>query len=826
MARATPPLPDLPVVESIPAILEALATIGRAIVVAPPGAGKTTVVPLALLDAPWAASGRIVVLEPRRLATRAAARRMADLMGEQVGDTVGYQTRDERRIGPGTRIEVVTEGILTRRIQNDPELPGVAAVLFDEVHERNLPTDLGLALALDVRANLRPDLRLLAMSATPDTAALRRVLGADVPIVESTGRTFPIDVRWVPTARTARLDEATADVVRQAVREETGSVLVFLPGIGEIRRVEQMLRGTLPPDVDVHPLAGALTLAEQDEALAPSPRGRRRVVLSTDIAETSLTVEGVRVVVDSGAARAPRFDTRTGMTRLTTVTTSRSSADQRAGRAGRTEPGVCYRMWSKVEHGTRSAHRAPEIEEVDLAGLALELAAWGTPARDLSFMTPPPAKAMRAADELLHSLGALDADSRITRIGRDMLGLPVHPRLARMIVAEPGPLACTIAAIVDERDVLRGPLDSVPADLALRVRLVAGQDRHDQADRRAVQRLRDRAADLARRLGVPFDTDRIDADHAGALLLHAFPDRLAARRRPGQFQLRGGSGAWLPDTDPLAHEAFVVVADLDGKRDRSRIRLAAALDADAIAHALADEVESVVRLEWDTARDDLVARTERRLGAMRLGEAVRPPQPGPDTTAALLERARTTGLAVLGWSSASISLRERVAYLHRAVGAPWPDWDIPVLAATLDEWLAPYLPGATRRADLERVDLTMVLRSQLPWPEGAELDVLAPPSLDLPTGRSVRIDYAEDQPSARVRVQDLFGTTVHPTAGGRPIVLHLLSPADRPIQVTADLPGFWAGTWAEVRKELAGRYPKHQWPADPATAPPKRLKDR
>ena len=613
MARPTPPLPDLPVVEVLPALLDALASTGRAVVVAPPGAGKTTVVPLALLDAPWAANGRIVVLEPRRLATRAAARRMADLLGEQVGDTVGYQTRDERRIGPATRIEVVTEGILTRRIQNDPELPGVAAVLFDEVHERNLPTDLGLALALDVAGTLRPDLRIVAMSATPDTAALRRVLG-DVPIVESVGRTFPVDLRWVPMTRNARLDETTANVVRQAVREEAGSVLVFLPGIGEIRRVEQMLAGTLPPEVDVYPLAGALTLAEQDAALAPSPPGRRRVVLSTDIAETSLTVDGVRVVVDSGAARAPRFDTRTGMTRLTTITTSRSSADQRAGRAGRTEPGVCYRMWSKVEHGTRTAHRAPEIEEVDLAGLALELAAWGTASDDLAFMSPPPRKALRAADELLHALGALDAEGRITAVGRKMLALPVHPRLARMVVAEPGALACTIAVVVDERDVLRGPLDTLPADLALRVRLVAGDDRHDQADRRAVQRLRDRAADLAKRLGIRFDTSSIRADHAGALLLHAFPDRLAARRRPGQFQLRSGSGAWLPDTDPLAHEQFVVVADLDGKRDRSRIRLAAALDADDIARELADEVDERVRLEWDANRDDLVARSERRLG--------------------------------------------------------------------------------------------------------------------------------------------------------------------------------------------------------------------
>jgi ATP-dependent helicase HrpB len=824
MAGGRPPLPDLPVTETFPALVDALADGGRAIVVAPPGAGKTTLVPLALLDQPWVGDGRIVMLEPRRLATRAAARRMADLLGEPVGHTVGYQTRDERRIGPSTRIEVVTEGILTRRLQTDPDLPGVAAVIFDEVHERNLPTDLGLALVLDSAATLRPDLRIVAMSATPDTAALVRVLGA-APVVESEGRTFPIDLRWVPTDRRTRIADAAAAVVRQALRDETGSVLVFLPGIGEIRRVEEQLRGTIPPDVDVHPLAGALTLEEQDVALAPSPPGRRRVVLATDIAETSLTVDGVRVVVDSGAARAPRFDVRTGMTRLTTITTSRSSADQRAGRAGRTEPGVCYRMWSKVEHGTRAAHRSPEIDEVDLAGLALELAAWGTSADQLRFPTPPPAKALRAGRDLLAALHAVDADGRITSIGREMLGLPVHPRLARMLVAERDGLACVIAAALDERDVLRGQSDTLPADLALRVRLVAGEH-HDAADRRAVARLRDRAADLARRLGVRFDPGSIDADRTGAALLHAFPDRLAMRRRPGQFQLRSGTGAWLPDTDHLAHESFVVAADLDGKRDRSRIRLAAALDADDIATALADDIDETVTVAWDPERDDVVERSERRLGGMRLGSTTRPARPGDATTATLLDRVRATGLAVLGWSGTSIALRERVAFLHRTVGEPWPDWSVTALVASLEEWLAPYLPGASSRRDLERVDLTMVLRSQLPWPAGAELDELAPAALALPGGRSAPIDYRGEQPSASVRVQDLFGTTVHPTAGGRPIVLHLLSPADRPIQVTADLPGFWSGSWAEVRKDLAGRYPKHQWPADPATAEPKRLKDR
>lgn len=819
------PLPDLPVVETIDALRTALAAGRPAVLVAPPGAGKTTLVPLALLDEPWLADRRIVVLEPRRLATRAAARRMADLLGERVGETVGYQTRDERHLSASTRVEVVTEGILTRRLQNDPELPGVGLVVFDEVHERNLPTDIGLAFALDASATLRPDLRIMAMSATPDTAALESVL-TDAAVIESEGRTHPVDMRWVPRERRDRIENAVTATVQRALREETGDVLVFLPGIGEIMRTKTALEGSVGSDVDVYPLAGALSLAEQDQALAPSPPQRRRVVLSTDIAETSLTVDGVRVVVDSGLARAPRFDVRTGMTRLTTITTSRSSAEQRAGRAGRVEPGVCYRLWSKIEHGSRPAHRSPEIDEVDLAGLALELAAWGTPADQLDFMTAPPPKALRSANALLLELDAVDDDQHLTEIGRSMLGLPVHPRLARMLVAEPSPLGCALAVLIDERDILRGRPDDLPADLSLRLRLIAGRDVHDQADRRSVRRLRDRAADLARRIGIRFDVDLIDADRAGAVLLAAFPDRLAARRRPGQFQLRTGSGAWIPDTDPLAHEPFVVAADLDGKRDRSRIRLAAGLDADDVALMFGDDVDESVRLEWNDGRDDLVERVERRLGAMQLGATTRRPTAGEATSAALMARVRATGLAILGWSRASIALRQRVDYLHRTVGDPWPDWSIDRLAATLDDWLAPYLPGAVGRRDLEQVDIAMVLRSQLPWPQGAELDEIAPGALELPTGRSVPIDYGDDAPVARVRVQDLYGTTTHPAVAGRPIVLHLLSPADRPIQITSDLPGFWAGSWTEVRKELAGRYPKHQWPDDPASARPKRLKDR
>ena len=818
-------LPDLPVGEILDPLRAALTAGRRAVVVAPPGAGKTTVVPLALLDEPWLEDRRIVVLEPRRLATRAAARRMAQLLGEEVGHTVGYQTRDERRSGPATRVEVVTEGVLTRRLQNDPELPGVGAVIFDEVHERNLTTDLGLALTLDVAATLRPDLRILAMSATADTRTLGAVLG-DAPVLESAGRMFDVEVRWLPRRRGDRLEPAVVAAVRQALRDEHGDLLVFLPGIGEIMRTASQLRDVVDATVDVRPLAGALSLVEQDAALAPSPPGRRRVVLATDIAETSLTVEGVRVVVDSGLARAPRFDVRTGMTRLTTVTTSRSSAEQRTGRAGRLEPGVCFRLWSKVEHGSRQAHPTAEIGEVDLAGLALELAAWGGDESTLAFPEAPPARTLAAARELLRDLDALDADGRITDVGRAMLGLPVHPRLARMIVATPSTLACIVAALVDERDVLRGRPDELPADLELRVRLVCGTDVHDRADRRSVERLRGRAADVARRAGVRFDVDAVDPARAGATLLAGFPDRLAGRRRPGQFQLRTGSGAWLPDTDPLAHAEFLVAVDLDGRRDRSRIRLAAPLDADDVADRFADELDETRTLEWDTGRDDLVERVERRLGSLRLGAVTRPARADDATTTALLRRVAATGLAQLAWTADAVSLRERVAFLHRTIGEPWPDWSVDRLVANLDDWLAPYLAGVTDRAGLERIDVAMVLQSELGWDLAAELSTAAPGHLELPTGRRATIDYSGDAPAASVRVQDLFGTTEHPTAGGRPIVLHLLSPADRPIQVTSDLPGFWAGSWADVRKEMAGRYPKHRWPDDPAAEAPGRLKER
>ena len=831
-----PDLPDLPVRDALKDLLWALKSSQRAVLVAPPGAGKTTVVPLALLNEAWLGDQRIVMLEPRRLATRAAARRMASTTRTAVGELVGYQTRDERRIGPNTKIEVLTEGVLTRRLQNDPELPGVGIVIFDEVHERNLTTDLGLALALDVASSIRPDLRLLAMSATPDTEGLTKVLEA--PVIESAGRMFDVTMNWLPQAPPKqqgrgrsrrgpnRIEPAVVAGVLRALADEPGDVLVFLPGIGEIRRTEAQLADVVGPDTDIYPLAGALTLAEQDNALAPSPPGRRRVVLSTDIAETSLTVDGVRIVVDSGLAREPRFDARTGMTRLTTVSTSRASAEQRAGRAGRTEPGAAYRLWSKIEHGSRTKHRSPEIKQADLAGFALELAAWGG-ADNLRFIDQPPSGALAQAQSLLHDLYAVDIDDgSITPLGTSMLGLPVHPRLARMVAVERSTLACVVATLIDERDIFRGRPDDQPSDLSLRVAVLAGRHGHEGADRGAVHRLRDRAADLARRAGVSFDLQDVNPDDTGRVLLLAFPDRLAARRRIGQYQLHSGSNAWLPDDDPLAEEEFLVAADLDGRRDRARIRLAAAVDTTAVLAIFAPDIIEQRKISWDPDRNDLIESVERRLGAIRLGRQVKEPEPGEETTTALMARVRATKLDVLRWSDGARRVREQVGFLHRNVGAPWPDWSNRQLLDTLDTWLAPYLPGATRRSDLEQLDVAMVLRSQLPWPEGGQLEELVPQFLELPSGRSVPIDYSGEQPDASVRVQDLFGVTDHPTAGGLPIRLHLLSPADRPVQVTADLPGFWAGSWDAVRKDMAGRYPKHQWPLDPANADPKRMKDR
>lgn len=814
----------LPVEECVPALRHALADAGQAVLVAPPGAGKTTVLPLRLLDEPWLAGRRILMLEPRRLAARAAAGRMASLLGGPVGETVGFATRDERRVGRATRIEVVTEGILTRRLQADPSLPGVGLVVFDEAHERNLQADLALALLLDARPALRPDLRILAMSATLQAAAVAALLG-DAPVVESAGRSHEVVVHWLPRRPADRLEGAVTAAVQRAVRDEPGDVLVFLPGAADIRRVEAALSGGgLPAGVDVRPLFGALAAAAQDAALTPSPPGRRRVVLATDIAESSLTVEGVRIVVDAGLARSPRFDPRTGLTRLHTGPNSRASAEQRAGRAGRTGPGVVYRLWSTLDHGARRRQAEPEISCVDLAGFALELAVWGTDASDLAFLDPPPRRALDEARTLLAALGAVDGAGRPSPLGRAMAELPLHPRLARMVIGATaggaGWTACLLAALLEDRDVLRGRPDELPTDVVERVRLIADDGRrHPQADPGAVRAAARRATELARRAGIRRES--FDPGRCGEVLALAYPDRVAQARGGARFRLRAGAGAWVPAGDPLAGEPFLVVAAIDAGRGDGRVRLAAGLDA-ADIEAAAGNAEESVTVAWDPVRGDLRARVERRLDALVLGASDGPAPPGASTTRALLQRVRSTHLQALGWSAKARSLQPRACFARRVLGDTWPDLSDQALLASLEEWLTPLLAGATGAADLVAVDMHAVLRARLGHHLANAIDRVAPPALATDGGRRVPLDYSGDQPVAAVRVQDLFGTATHPTVAGGlvPVVLHLLSPAGRPVQVTADLPRFWAGSWALVRKDMAGRYPKHAWPADPLHARP------
>lgn len=828
LSDALPPT-QLPVEEAIEELRRALSSHGDAVLVAPPGAGKTTLVPLRLLNEPWVAGRRIVMLEPRRLAARAAAQRMASMLGERVGDTVGFQTRDERRIGEGTRIEVLTEGILTRRLQNDPTLDGTALVIFDEIHERNLPTDLGLAFLLDARRTLQTDVRVLAMSATAQAEKFAEVLGRDAspaPVVVSSGRTFPVDVRYVPRQRDDRLENAVADCVMRALRDDEGDILVFLPGIGEINRAQTTLGERLPGSVTVARLAGALPFAEQDAALNADAGGRRRVVLSTDIAETSLTVEGIHIVIDAGLARTPRLDPRTGLTELVTVTSSRASAEQRSGRAGRVREGVAYRLWSRIEDSTRLAHLPAEITQADLTSLALDVAAWGTPAGDLPFLDAPPQRTLRMAGDVLAMLHLVDAEGAVTALGREVSRLPLHPRLGTMVSRnadndQRGWLACVVAALLEERDILRGRPDSLPADLAMRVRAVLDIERHDQVDRGALHRVRDAARDIARRAGIShgvhLSAEVVDSS-TGTVLLAAYPDRLAMRRSsPGQFVMREGGAVACDSKDPIAREAFVVAADVDARRGSSRLRRAAAVDLDVIALVLGDDVEVESYLLWDKARDDLVQRVVRKVGSMRIDERDLEPVPGDDTTAALLERVRATQMKVLGDGGAP-DLRERVAFLRHHLGDAWPDTSTPRMLATVHEWLAPYLTGATSRAHLAGISVSMVLQTELGWDKSAELDELAPATLSPPRGRPVVINYADpDAPTVAVRVQHLYGVTRHPTVlrGTVPIRLQLLSPADRPIQITSDLPTFWKGSWADVRKDMAGRYPKHDWPVDP-----------
>ncbi|HEY4377837.1 MAG TPA: ATP-dependent helicase HrpB, partial [Acidimicrobiales bacterium] len=766
----------LPVEAIVPDLRRALAATGTAVLQAEPGAGKSTIVPIRLVDDEWLGGARIVMLEPRRLATRATATRMAHLLGEDVGQTVGYRTRDEARVGRATRVEVVTEGILTRRLQSDPTLPGIGLVIFDEVHERNLQSDLALALSLDVRRGLRPDLAVLAMSATIDTGRLAALLGGTdpagtplpAPIVSSAGRTFPVDVRWRPREPRARLADAVAPVIREALRDEAGDVLVFLPGAAEIRWVQTALGGpALPSDVDVRPLLGALSPAEQDLALAPSLPGRRRVVLATDIAETSLTVAGVRIVVDAGLVRRPRYEGRSGLNRLHTGSASRASADQRAGRAGRTEPGVAYRIWAERDHAGREAFAPPEILDADLAGFTLELAVWGAEPSALPFLDPPPSRRSDEATELLMRLGAVDHAGRPTAEGRAMSDLPLHPRLARMVLAGAsrglGGPACELAARIEE-----------------------GIGRSDAAVAATVKR---RSRQLAQRLGVTAGdesrgTAALDPADLADLLAMAYPDRIAQSRGGGRYRLRSGRGVVLDDGDQLTGASFLVVAELGpgraGQQD-DRIRFAAALESSDVEAVAADDITTVDTLNWNDARDDLEQRTERRLDALILSTSVSRSVAGEATTAALVDHVRAGHLDLLRWTAAARGLQVRVVFAAHAMGGDWPDVSDEGLSMSLDEWLAPLLGRATSRADLTRIDMTTVIRGRLGHQAARDLDRVAPTAFTLDGGRSVPIDYADGTPRIATRVQDLYGTTTHPTiADGRvPLTVHLRSPAGR-----------------------------------------------
>jgi ATP-dependent helicase HrpB len=795
-------------------------------------------VPLALLAEPWRLDGRIVVLEPRRLAARAAASRMAQLLDEPVGRTVGYRTRLDSRVGRETRIEVVTEGILTRLVQEDPTLDGIAAVVFDEFHERSLNADLGLALVLHSRRLVRPDLRMVVMSATLDGAAVARLLD-NAPVVTTSGRQYPVDTRHAPIVssgrRTATHDPAfatgVAGVIARALRDEPGDLLAFLPGAAEIHRVASALEATtLPPSTEVMPLHGTMSSADQDRVIRPSPAGRRKAVLATSIAETSLTIEGVRIVVDAGFARRPRFSARTGMSRLETVRVSRAAADQRRGRAGRTEPGVCYRLWDEATDVELLSFVPPEILEGDLASLSLDLAVAGiADATTLDWLDPPPPAAMDQARELLHQLAAIDEHGRATAHGREMARLGMHPRLAHMVVRAAteghGALACDLAALLGERDPMRPAQRSASAPHAavdIRERIDVVRERGPATvDRSIVQRVRDQSRRWQSQLGVRPRHD--DRDAIGRILALAFPDRVA-RRRPGQaarYLLRNGSGAVIDVADALARDEYIVIAESDGRVPEARVYLAASTRLADIEDVFVDQVRDEEVATWDLERG-VQARVERRLGAIVLESRVsRDPSP-PVIADAIGAAMRRHGLDLLPWTEAAARLRERLRFL-RHHDASWPDVSDDALATALLVPLQPELARVRSRADLARLDVVAALSSLLSWEQRSSLDRLAPTHFRAPTGSRIPVDYAEPgAPVVAIRLQEMFGTRQTPTVldGGVPITLHLLSPAHRPVQVTRDLEGFWRSSYFDVRKDLRARYPKHSWPEDPLSAEP------
>lgn len=822
-------LPDYPALAALPALREALAIPGgRAVLAAPPGSGKTTVVPLALLDEPWLKAKKIVMLEPRRVAARASAARMASLLGEKSGETVGYQVRFERKIGPATRIEVITEGLLTRRLQADPELPGVGLVIFDEFHERSLEADLALALTLDAAASLNEALRVLVMSATLDTERVSAVLGG-APIVTASGRMFPVEVRFAPPRPGTPTDVAVADACAAALAERDGDVLAFLPGGREIRGAQRILESRLGAGIAVHPLYGDLSSAEQDLALTPNRDGRRKVILATNIAQTSLTVEGVTTVVDAGLARVARFDLGAGANALELQRISRASAEQRAGRAGRLGPGTAVRLWSRDQHGQLPAHDTPDILAVDLSRLALELSVWGvSDPTTLALMDQPPVASWAQAREVLSAIGAVGTDGRITAHGKALARLPATPRIAHMLmVAKAAGLAGTAAwtaAVLDERD--------SGADLAQAVR----NAHSGKADAGALRRMRETVRQLLRLV----DADErvtIDADAIGRIVAMAYPERLARRRaetRGGRdvgYLCADGGEARIPERDVLAASEWLAIAHWEPGNPR-RIRAAAALSEREVLVDQAARIVNLADVAWNEQQQAVLAERQTRLGAIVLERKPINQPDGERQRAAMIEGVRSLGIAALPWSDGARQWQARVASLRawRSVD-DWPDVSDEALAESLTEWLTPYLSGITRREHLARLDLAGILNGRLDYPQQQRLSRLAPTHIDVPSGSRVALEYLPDgaPPVLAVKLQELFGATQTPTVneGRMAVSLHLLSPGRRPIQVTRDLAGFWARTYEEVRKELKGRYPRHPWPDDPlAAAPTARAKPR